>query len=462
MAGSAGRPSGSGRGAPQRVLVANRGEIAMRIIRAAHALGWEAVAVYSDVDADSRWVRLADDAVHLGPSPATKSYLVVDKVVEAATSTGCDLVHPGYGFLSERAAFAEAVAEAGLGFVGPDASVISAMGDKAAARRAAQHADVPVVPGSDVLREADEALEVAAGIGYPVLVKASAGGGGRGIRPVESDEELAGAVTTAQTEARSAFGDGAVYLEKAILDARHVEVQIIADRHGNVVHAFERDCSVQRRRQKLLEEAPAPSLPDDVRAAMIKASVRLAKEVEYVGAGTIEYLVDADGFYFIEMNTRIQVEHPISEQITGLDLVEEQLRVAAGEKLSVSQDDVTMNGVALEFRINAEDPDNDFFPSPGELTRFDLPGGPGVRVETGYVAGDSVAPYYDSMLAKIVVHGRNRPEAIARSIQALAELNVEGVSTTRDVHLRLLRDSAVAEGPVTTRWLEEWLAEART
>jgi acetyl-CoA carboxylase biotin carboxylase subunit len=318
---------------------------------------------------------------------------------------------------------------------------------------------VPVVPGSDVLHDTDEALEVAEKIGFPVLVKASAGGGGRGIRPVGSADELSGAVATAQSEARAAFGDDAVYLEKVIVDARHVEVQVVADQHGNVVHAFERDCSVQRRRQKLLEEAPAPDLSDDVRTAMIEASVRLAKEVEYVGAGTIEYLVDDDGFYFIEMNTRIQVEHPISEQITGLDLVEEQLRVAAGEKLSVSQDDVDFKGVAFEFRINAEDPDNDFFPSPGELTRFDLPSGPGVRVETGYVAGDAVPPYYDSLLAKVVVHGRHRREAIARSIQALHELTVEGVTTTRDVHLRLLTESAVADGPVTTSWLERWLAE---
>ncbi len=442
-----------------RVLVANRGEIAVRIIRAAHLLGWEAVVPYSDADQDALWVDLADDAVHIGKSPASQSYLDSEKLLDAAKSTDCDLVHPGYGFLSERPSFAQAVVDAGLVFVGPDADLISTMGDKAAARRAAQAADVPVVPGSEVLTDKDEALRVADEIGYPVLVKASAGGGGRGIRLVESAEELPGAMSTAQSEARSAFGDDAVYLEKVIERARHIEVQVIADTHGNVVHAFERDCSVQRRRQKLLEEAPAADLSDDLRESMTAASIRLAQAVGYIGAGTVEYLVEEDHFYFIEMNTRIQVEHPISEEICGIDLVAEQLLAATGEKLSVKQEDLVVQGVAFEFRINAEDPDNDFFPSPGELTRFDLPAGPGVRIETGYVAGGVVAPYYDSMLAKVIVHGRDRAQAIARSIQALTELRIEGVVTTRDVHLRLLRDSAVARGPVSTSWLEDFLAD---
>jgi acetyl-CoA carboxylase biotin carboxylase subunit len=443
--------------ADHRVLVANRGEIAVRVIRAAHALGWEAVAVYSDADADALWVRLADQAVHLGPSQASKSYLVAERVLDAATSSGCVLVHPGYGFLSERAGFAAAVEQAGLRFVGPSAEVISRMGDKASARRTAQEADVPVVPGSDVVVDVEEAQRIADGIGYPLLVKASAGGGGRGIRVVSSAGELAAAISTAGSEARSAFGDDAVYLEKVILDARHIEVQVVADSHGTVTHAGERDCSVQRRRQKLLEEAPAAGLDATVREAMIEASLRLAATIGYVGAGTIEYLVGADGFYFMEMNTRIQVEHPISEQVTGADLVSEQLRIAAGERLSFDGGSRTPDGVAFEFRINAEDPDNDFFPSPGTLTRFDLPGGPGVRVETGYVAGGQVAPYYDSLLAKIVVHGRDRDEAVARSVQALTELRIEGVTTTRDVHLRLLRDSPVRHGPVTTAWLEGYL-----
>jgi len=439
-------------------LVANRGEIAVRVVRAAHTLGWEAVALYSDADAESHWVALADAAVHLGPSQAAKSYLDVDKVLAAAASSGSDLIHPGYGFLSERASFAQAVADAGLTFVGPDARVISKMGDKAAARVAARSADVPVVPGSDVVSDTGAALKVADEIGYPILVKASAGGGGRGIRVVETRDDLPAAISAVQSEAQSAFGDGSVYLEKVIKDARHVEVQVVADQYGSIAHLFERDCSVQRRRQKLLEEAPAPQLDDGMRREMTAASVRLAAEVGYVGAGTIEYLVGEHGFYFIEMNTRIQVEHPISEEITGVDLVAEQLRIAAGEKLSFAQEDLQAYGVAFEFRINAEDPDNDFFPSPGELTRFDLPGGPGVRVDTGFVCGDSVSPYYDSMLAKVVVHGRDRDEAVARSIQALGEMNVEGVKTTRDIHLKLLRESAVREGPVTTSWLETYLA----
>jgi acetyl-CoA carboxylase, biotin carboxylase subunit len=446
-------------GAPHRVLVANRGEIAVRVIRAAHSLGWEAVAVHSEADADALWVRLADDAVPIGPSPAGKSYLVAEKVVEAAQQSGCDLVHPGYGFLSERPAFARTVVDAGLGFVGPDAHVILTMGDKAEARRTAVKADVPVVPGTDELGDAAEGLAAARDIGYPLLVKASAGGGGRGIRVVEREEDLAAAISAAQSEARSSFGDDAVYLEKLIRDARHIEVQVMADQHGNVVHVFERDCSVQRRRQKLLEEAPASELPERVRDEMTAASVRLAQEVGYRGAGTVEYLLDDDGFYFIEMNTRIQVEHPVTEQITGLDLVAEQLRVAVGEELSVHQDDLRIDGVAFEFRVNAEDPENDFFPSPGDLTRLDLPGGPGVRVETGFAAGDAIAPYYDSLLAKLVVHGRTRAEAVSRSIQALSELRVEGVKSTVDVHLRLLRESRVADGPVTTNWLETWMQE---
>jgi acetyl-CoA carboxylase biotin carboxylase subunit len=443
--------------ADHRVLVANRGEIAVRVIRAAHTLGWEAVAVHSEADSGALWTRLADEAVHIGPSQASKSYLLGDRVVDAAVSTGCDLVHPGYGFLSERPAFARAVEDAGLVFVGPSADVISRMGDKASARRTAREADVPVIPGSDEITDADDALARAEEIGYPVLVKASAGGGGRGIRPVSGPDELATAVAQSKAEARASFGDEAVYLEKVVVDARHIEVQVLADQHGGVTHAGERDCSVQRRRQKLLEEAPAADLDPVTRRAMIDASVRLTREIGYVGAGTIEYLVGADGFYFMEMNTRIQVEHPISEQVMGVDLVAEQLRVAAGERLSFDGDDREPDGVAFELRINAEDPDNGFFPSPGTLDRLDLPGGPGVRVETGYVAGASVAPYYDSLLAKLVVHGRTRAEALARSVQALDELRVEGVATTRDVHLRLLVDSAVRDGPVTTSWLEGYL-----
>ena len=438
-----------------RVLVANRGEIAVRVIRAAHTLGWEAVAVHSDADADQLWVRLADDAVHIGPSPATKSYLDVDAVVRAAVDSGCGSVHPGYGFLSERTEFARKVTEAGLVFVGPGADVIESMGDKATARATAERAGVPVVPGSDVIHDVAEARTVAEDLGFPVLVKAAAGGGGRGIRVVRAVDELEAAVSTAQAEASSAFGDGSVYLEKAIVDARHIEVQVLADDHGGVVHLFERDCSVQRRRQKLLEEAPASGIDDAVREEMTAAAVRLTREVGYRGAGTVEFLVEGDRCYFIEMNTRIQVEHPITEMVTGVDLVAEQLRIAAGEPMSVSQEEIGLVGTALEMRINAEDPDQDFFPSPGEITRFDLPNGPGVRIDSGFVAGGSIPPFYDSLLAKVVVHGRDRPQALARAAQALDELTVEGVVTTRSLHLALLDEPDLQRGGVSTTWFED-------
>ncbi|WP_068266418.1 acetyl-CoA carboxylase biotin carboxylase subunit [Janibacter limosus] len=442
-------------GESPRVLVANRGEIAVRVIRAAHALGWEAVAVHSDADAEQLWVRLADEAVHIGPSPATKSYLDVDAVVQAALDSGCGYVHPGYGFLSERPEFARRVTDAGLVFVGPSAEVISSMGDKALARETAERAGVPVVPGSGVLDDVAQAREAAEELGFPVLVKAAAGGGGRGIRIVHSADELDDAVSTARAEASSAFGDGSVYLEKAIIDARHIEVQVLADDHGSVVHLFERDCSVQRRRQKLLEEAPAPGLDEGVREEMTAAAVRLTAEVGYRGAGTVEFLVTGDRCYFIEMNTRIQVEHPITEMITGVDLVAEQLRIAAGEPMSLAQEDIDVLGVALEMRINAEDPEQDFFPSPGDISRFDLPNGPGVRIDSGFVAGGRIPPFYDSLLAKVIVHGRDRPQALARARQALDELVVEGVVTTSSLHRSLIDDPDVQRGGVTTTWYEE-------
>ncbi|WP_068250114.1 acetyl-CoA carboxylase biotin carboxylase subunit [Janibacter corallicola] len=438
-----------------RVLVANRGEIAVRIIRAAHTLGWEAVAVHSEVDTAARWVELADEAVHIGPSPAGKSYLDVDAVLDAARRTGCGYVHPGYGFLSERPEFARRVSEAGLVFVGPSADVIESMGDKSAARRTAEAAGVPVVPGSGVITDVAQARAAAEDLGFPLLVKAAAGGGGRGIRVVRTAEELEAAVTTARAEAASAFGDGSLYLERAIQQARHVEVQVLADTHGSVVHLWERDCSVQRRRQKLLEEAPAPGLTGVVRERMTAAAVRLAAEVGYVGAGTVEFLLEGEEFYFIEMNTRIQVEHPITEMLTGVDLVGEQLRIAAGEALSVGQEEIVSDGAAIEMRINAEDPDQDFFPSPGEITRFDQPNGPGVRVDSGFVTGGQIAPFYDSLLAKLIVHGRDRDQALARARQALSELTVEGVVTTRSLHAELLADPDLQRGGVSTTWYEE-------
>lgn len=446
---------------PARVLIANRGEIAVRIIRAAHSIGWEAVAVFSDADEGSPWVRLADDAVHIGASPAAKSYLNIETIIAAAKSSGCTYVHPGYGFLAERAEFSRRVAEAGLTFVGPAANVIEEMGDKALARRTAERAGVPIVPGTGVLSDVEAAEAAADDLGYPVLVKASAGGGGKGIRVVADADELREVIPAAQAEARSAFGDPAIYLEKAVRGARHIEVQILGDTHGNVIHLFERDCSVQRRRQKLIEEAPAPGLAPHLREAITAAAVRLVAEIGYEGAGTVEFIVDGEEFYFIEMNTRIQVEHPITEEITGVDLVVEQLRIAAGAELSVAQDDVTVQGVAIQFRINAEDPQQGFFPSPGTLTRFDLPGGPGVRVDAGVAAGGEIPPYYDSLVAKIIVHARDREAALARGAQALSELHIDGIVTTRDLHLELLRAADLRRGSVTTNWLENtWLPDS--
>ncbi|WP_328302832.1 acetyl-CoA carboxylase biotin carboxylase subunit [Actinomycetospora sp. NBC_00405] len=444
------------------VLVANRGEIALRVVRACRELGIRSVAVYSDADASAAHVRHADDAVHIGKSSASKSYLNADAVLEAARSAGVDAVHPGYGFLSERPSFAAAVEEAGLTFVGPPSSVIATMGDKAAARAVARSADVPVVPGSDEVESGDDAVAAAEEVGYPVLVKASAGGGGRGIRPAASADELRTVVVEAQREASSAFGSGAVYLERALQGPRHVEVQVLADTHGSVVHCFERECSLQRRRQKILEEAPAPGLSSELRSALCDAAVRLSSQVGYVGAGTVEFLVEGSGdeaeFFFIEMNTRIQVEHPVTEWITGLDLVAEQLRIAGGEPLSVTQDDIVRRGAAIEFRVNAEDPDQDFLPSPGEVTGLELPGGPGVRVDTALMAGDVVPPFYDSLVAKLAVWAPTREQALARGRRALAEYRVEGLPTTIGLHRRLLDEPAVVDGTYDITTLETWLA----
>jgi acetyl-CoA carboxylase biotin carboxylase subunit len=444
--------------AARRILVANRGEIAVRIIRACHAAGAEAVAVYSDADRDAQWVHVADRAVHIGRSQAAKSYLNAEALLAAATSSGADAVHPGYGFLSERAGFARAVADAGLIFVGPDAEVIERMGDKAAARRAAKDAGVPVVPGSEPVADVTAATAAADEIGYPLLLKASAGGGGRGIRPVTGPAELAERLPAAQGEASAAFGDGSIYLERALSGARHIEVQVLADHYGGIVHAFERDCSVQRRRQKLLEEAPAPALGERLREEITAAAVRLAKQTGYRGAGTVEFLVTEDGqFYFIEMNTRIQVEHPITEAVTGLDLVAEQLRIADGAPLSVAQEDIVCLGAAVEFRINAEDPDNSFQPTPGPLTEFTLPPGAGVRMDTGFVEGDRISPYYDSLIAKLICWGADRDEAFHRAGKALRELRISGVPSTASLHRRLVEDPKLQGGPVHTGWLEQWL-----
>ena len=441
----------------RRVLVANRGEIAVRVIRACHQLGVEAVAVYSEADADSAHVRKADDARLIGPPQAARSYLDIDALIAAAKDAGADAVHPGYGFLSENAGFARAVTSAGLTFVGPSAAAIAAMGDKARARVLAEEAGVPLVPGSGVVDDVEEAVAAAGRVGYPVLVKAAAGGGGRGIRPAADDAALRSVLPAARREAAASFGSDAVYVERSLSPARHIEVQVLADQLGTVVHCYERECSLQRRRQKLFEEAPAPGLSPDLRDRMTTAAVRLARRVGYAGAGTVEFLVASGDFYFMEMNTRIQVEHPITELVTGLDLVAEQLRVAAGQPLSVGQEDIGVRGHAVECRINAEDPDKKFMPRPGTVTTLELPGGPGIRIEHALAPGTTIPPFYDSLVAKLCAWGSSRPQALARASQALAELEIGGLTTTAPLHRRLLEVPDVRSGRYHTAWLEDFL-----
>jgi acetyl-CoA carboxylase, biotin carboxylase subunit len=443
----------------EKVLVANRGEIALRVVRACQELGVAAVAVYSDADESALHVRHADEAVRIGPPPAGKSYLNIEALLEAARETGAEAIHPGYGFLAENARFAAACRDADFTFVGPSAEAIEKMGNKSAARRLAREAKVPVVPGSDDASSADEAAETAEGIGYPIMVKAAAGGGGRGIRVAEEEEGLRKAVQVAKREAEAAFGDGTLYLEKLLVAPRHVEVQIIGDHEGNVIHLYERECSMQRRRQKVLEEAPSPGISPEVREKMTEAAVRLAREARYANAGTVEFLVEGDEFYFIEMNTRIQVEHPVTEMLTGVDLVKEQIRVASGEPLSLEQEDVPMVGHAMEFRINAEDPDQDFMPSPGEISSLEVPGGPGVRVDSAIYQGYQIPPFYDSMVGKLVIWALTRDEAISRARRALHEYRLEGIKTTIPLHLRLLEDDAFRSGEYNTGYLEELLNE---
>jgi acetyl-CoA carboxylase, biotin carboxylase subunit len=442
----------------RRVLVANRGEIAVRVIRACHQVGAEAVAVYSEADADAVHVRMADDARPIGPPQAAKSYLNIDALIAAAKDTGADAVHPGYGFLSENAEFAQAVTSAGFTFVGPTARAIAAMGDKARARVLAKQAGVPLVPGSGLVSSLDEAVAAAGRVGYPVLVKAAAGGGGRGIRPAGDEAELRDVLPAAQREAAASFGNDAVYVERSISRARHIEVQVLADMAGQVVHCYERECSLQRRRQKIFEEAPAPGLAPDLRDRMTAAAISLARQVGYTGAGTAEFLVDGDDFYFMEMNTRIQVEHPVTELVTGLDLVAEQLRVAAGEPLSVRQEDIALRGHAVECRINAEDPAKRFMPKPGTVTTLEVPGGPGIRIDHALTPGAVVSPFYDSLVAKLCAWGSTRAEALARAGQALSELEIGGLTTTTSLHRRLLEVPEVRSGNYHTSWLEEFLA----
>jgi acetyl-CoA carboxylase, biotin carboxylase subunit len=445
----------------RRILVANRGEIAVRVIRAAHDLGLEAVAVYSEADAEAPHARMADAAVAIGPAAAARSYLDINAMVKAAEASGCEAVHPGYGFLAERAAFASAVEDAGLAFIGPKPEHIELMGDKARARVAAARADVPTIPGSDeTVSSAQEAAAVAGEIGYPVALKAAGGGGGRGIRIVRDESRLAGDYQTAAREASGAFGDERLYVERFVTPARHVEVQVLGDGESTI-HLHERDCSLQRRRQKVLEETPAPLLTSDTRERLCAAAVALCSAIGYRSAGTVEFLVDADSgeFFFIEMNTRIQVEHPVTELVTGVDLIAQQLHIAAGERLTLAQDDVRADGCSLELRINAEDPSKGFAPTPGRLDRVVLPAGPWVRVDTWMEPGGSVPPFYDSLLGKVVVWGPDRATTLARARRALGELEVDGIETNRSFLAALLDQEWFARGEFHTGTLEAWLEE---
>ena len=440
----------------RKVLIANRGEIALRVIRACRELGIQTVAVYSEADRESLHVRFADDDVCIGPAPSRLSYLRIPALIAAAEITGADAIHPGYGFLAENAEFSETCAASNITFIGPTAEQIQAMGDKASARRLAREAQVATVPGTPgTIDDAEEALAAADGIGFPVIIKATAGGGGKGMRIAWDADQFVQLFSLAQNEALAAFGNGSVYVEKYLEHPRHVEIQVMGDRHGKVTHLGERDCSVQRRHQKLVEESPSPALDTELRSRMGAAAVQLAKNIDYVGAGTVEFLLDRDGsFYFMEMNTRIQVEHPVTEMVTSFDLVKEQIRVAAGEHLSFRGNGAYLRGHAIECRINAEDPYRNFQPSPGLITAYHPPGGPGVRVDTHVYAGYTVPPHYDSLLAKVIVHGNDRQEALQRMGQALDSFILEGVTTTIPFLARVIRHPAFVAGEVSTRFLE--------
>ena len=446
----------------KKILIANRGEIALRIIHACRELGIKTVAVYSEADENSLHVLFADEHVCIGPPRSADSYLNVPAIISAAEITGADAIHPGYGFLSESAYLAEVCEACHITFIGPGPRVIKLLGDKARARKAMKKAGLPMLPGSDGPVESEEkALQAATSIGYPVIVKAVAGGGGRGMRIVRSADELPGLLRTAQREAEAAFGNGDVYLEKYLENPRHIEFQIMADHHGNVVHLGERECSIQRRHQKLIEESPSPALTPRVRRRMGDLVVDAAKAVQYTNAGTFEFLMDGDGhFYYMETNTRLQVEHPVTEMVTGIDIVKEQIRVAAGERLSFKQSEVTFTGHSIECRINAEDPDT-FTPSPGVIHAFSVPGGPGVRIDTFAHADCTISPYYDSMIAKIIVHGRDRDEAIARMRRTLEMTVIEGIKTSVPLHLKILQEKDFQEGRLSTGFMERFMPPAK-
>jgi acetyl-CoA carboxylase biotin carboxylase subunit len=440
------------------ILIANRGEVALRIVRACKEMGIRSVAVYSEADRDSLHARMADDAICIGPAPSAQSYLNMPNIISAALVSGAQAIHPGYGFLAENAAFARACVDSGLVFIGPSADAIERMGDKAVARNTMLAAGVPCVPGSDgAVGSEAEALAFASQVGYPVLIKAAAGGGGRGMRAARDEAELVANLSAAKAEAAVAFGNDAVYIEKLLTRPRHVEIQVLADTHGNAVYLFERDCSVQRRHQKLIEEAPSPALTPELRAAMGEAALAAVRAVDYVNAGTVEFLLDEDGaFYFMEMNTRVQVEHPVTEQVTGVDIIKEQIRIAAGEPMKhATQDSVQLRGHAIEFRINAEDPFAGFRPHPGRVEVFNPPGGFGVRVDSHLYGGYVVPQYYDSLLAKLVVWGETRAEAVARARRALDEFIIVGVPTTIPFHQYVVEEPHFAAGEVYTDYVEE-------
>ena len=444
----------------KKILIANRGEIACRVIRAARELGIKTVAINSDADKDCLHVKMADESVCVGPGPVSESYLNIPSIISAAEITGAEAIHPGYGFLAENTYFADVLESCGIHFIGPKKESIEKMGDKIAARRLMQKAGVPVVPGTDgpVKAEDPNLLKIAKKIGYPLIVKASSGGGGKGMRIVASEDALKNAIAMASSEAKAAFGDEAVYLEKYIEEPRHIEFQILGDVKGKVVWLPERDCSIQRRHQKLVEESPSPAISGHVRRLMGRAARHAAEAVNYVTVGTVEFLVDKDEhFYFMEMNTRIQVEHPVTEMITGIDLVKEQIKLSAGERLTFDSKDVTINGHAIECRINAEDPDRDFIPCPGKVQQYIAPGGPGIRVESHLYAGYTIPSFYDSLLAKIIAQGRDRNEAIARMSRALKELKIDGIKTTASLQSKIMENETFRTGDVFTNFLPKYI-----
>jgi len=439
-----------------KILIANRGEIALRIMRSAHEMGIATVAVYSEADRSAPYVRYAGEAVFIGPSPSSQSYLVFDKIINAAKTTGANAIHPGYGFLSENAAFARRVKAEGLILIGPSPESMEIMGSKLAAKDAVKKYNIPLVPGTDyAITDVEKAKYIAAEVGYPILIKASAGGGGKGMRIVENGEHFEEMMKLAVNEATSAFGDGSVFIERYVGSPRHIEVQVMGDHHGNIVHLFERECSVQRRHQKVIEEAPSSVLTPELRAEMGRCAVQVAKACNYVGAGTVEFLLDENlNFYFLEMNTRLQVEHPVTEMITGVDLVKEQIRVAMGEPLSFKQDELSINGHAIEVRVYAEDPQNNFLPDIGRLTTYIPPQGPGIRVDDGFEQGMEIPIYYDPMIAKLVVHGSTRKEAISRMLRAIDEYRITGVTTTLAFCAFVLKHEAFVSGKFDTHFVK--------